>query len=56
MDNLIESGLDKIVEIYGCLDSEDQGLRVLKLGNNRIRDFAEVEKLRGLAKLMQLDL
>ena len=56
MDNTIESGLEMIFEQYGSMEGEDAGLRVLKLGNNRIKDFQEIEKLKGLTKLMQLDL
>ena len=56
MDNIIENGLEMICEQYKNLEGEDAGLRVLKLSNNRIKDFAEVEKLKGLTKLMQLDL
>ena len=56
MDNIIENGLEMICDQYKNLEGEDAGLRVLKLGNNRIQDFAEVEKLKGLTKLMQLDL
>jgi Leucine-rich repeat (LRR) protein len=56
MDNIIENGLEMIYDQYKSLEGEDTGLRVLKLGNNRIKDFAEVEKLKGLTNLMQLDL
>ena len=52
MDNIIENGLEMIYDQYKNLEGEDAGLRVLKLGNNRIKDFAEVEKLKGLTKLM----